>query len=80
MSSLNFVKISLVEIRNTGKSGRVEILTETFRNYFGLEATVDEIDVATERSFRENVSEEKRLENMERAPCPPSCHKNKHAH
>ena len=41
-----------VEIGNIGKSGRVEIRTETFGNYFLM---ADEIDVTTEPSFRENV-------------------------
>ena len=55
MGSLNFVKVFLFEIGNTGKIGRVEIRTETFGNYFVLETSADEIDATTEPSFRENV-------------------------
>ena len=52
LGSLNFVKVFLVEIGNIGKSGRVEIRTKTFGNYFLM---ADEIDVTTGPSFRENV-------------------------
>ena len=45
------MKVLLVEIRNIGKSGRVKIRTETFRNYFGLEAAADKVNMTTEPSF-----------------------------